>query len=511
MGLLDAHCRELIESAMDAIIVVDDAHRVVLFNRSAERTFGVPAVDALGGGLDRFIPERFRGSHAGQMRSFAASRVTRRSMGLLGTIAGLRADGSEFPMEASISHFEVEGRTHLAVILRDISERRRLESQLLQAQKMEVVGRLAGGIAHDFNNMLMAMFNFLALATRELPEGHAARGSIAQAIAAGERAADLTRRLLTFSRKRAPAPGVVSVREVVRGLEPMLRRVIAEDVRIRVALSPDVGSALSDAGQLEQVLMNLVINARDAMPGGGTLTIEASNQVLDEDYCRTLVGVSPGEYVMLAVTDTGVGMTPEVQAQAFEPFFTTKEPGKGTGLGLATSLGIVRGVGGHIAVYSEPGAGTSVKVYLPRVDAGGAAPRAARDAGVVPHGSETVLVVEDEPTIREQVALGLREAGYRVLLAGDGVDALVAAGAHAGEIHALVTDVVVPGMSGIRLAQELATTRPRLAVVFMSGYPAESVEARGMDPSTCEFVSKPFAVDDLLRRLRAAIDRRRAE
>ncbi len=505
---IDSQARllSIIDCAMDAIITVDEAHRVVMFNRAAERIFGVPAREAIGGSLDRFIPERFRGAHAGHVRSFGCTGVTTRAMGRLDTLCGLRADGREFPIEASISQTPSNGRRFFTVILRDISERQRLEQQLLQSQKMESIGRLAGGIAHDFNNLLMAMFNYLTLASRRLESGHPARGALTHVQEAAERAAALTRQLLAFARKQVVHQRVLCPRDVVVGLEPMLRRLLGEDVMLRAVLAPDTGNVRADGAQLEQVLMNLVVNSKDAMPRGGTLTIEAGNMVLDEAYCRTRVGTTPGEHVLISVTDTGVGMAPDVLARLFEPFFTTKPPGKGTGLGLATCHGIVKQSGGHIAVYSEPGRGTSMKVFLPRVleEAAGSAPAGSEAEPV--GGTETALLVEDSAMVRDLASAALRDAGYTVLSATGGSEALRAVAEHAGPIDLLVTDVVLPEMSGVKLAESLLRARPGMAVIYMSGYTDETIADHGVETARMAFLAKPFTMDTLLRKVREVLD-----
>ncbi len=494
----DRRFQLIVEAAMDGIITVDEREQVVMFNGAAERIFGVTASEAIGGSLSRFLPSRVHSSHGHSMRNFGKTGVSSRSMGHLGTIGGIRADGTEFPMEASISHVQVGARQYFTVILRDISERKHLESQLLQAQKMEGVGRLAGGIAHDFNNLLMAIFNYLALASRKLGPEHPVAPSLAQAQRAAERAADLTRQLLTFARKQVVVPRVLSPRDVALGLTSMLRRLIGEDITLHSALDEDTGNVRADAAQLEQVMVNLAINARDAMTGSGTLTIETRNERLDESYCRTRLDAVPGEYVVIAVSDTGTGMTPEVQARLFEPFFTTKPPGKGTGLGLATCHGIVKQSGGHIGVYSEFGHGTSIRVYLPRVYSEVSANLDnANVAQPPPRGTETILLAEDSGLVRELVADGLRGAGYTVLEASSGAEALRIIDTCGQKIHLLLTDVVMPGMSGVQLA-EAVHKKLAIPVIYMSGYTQETISHHGVNPAEVTFIAKPFMSDTLL-------------
>jgi PAS domain S-box-containing protein len=489
----------IIDTAMDAFITVDESQRVVMFNKAAEKMFGVPATEALWGPLERFIPKRSREVHAEHIRRFGRTGVTNRDMGHLGVIHGLRADGTEFPIEASISQATVDGHKFYTVIIRDISERLRLEQALQHAQKMESIGRLAGGVAHDFNNLLMAIFNYLALASRRLEASHPARGALAHVQEAADRAAALTRQLLAFARKQETKQRALCPREVVVNMEPMLRRLLGEQVQLRTALAPETGTVKADGPQLEQVIMNLAVNARDAMPRGGTITIETANVTLDEAYCRTRGGATPGEHVVISVTDTGEGMSPEVLSHLFEPFFTTKPPGKGTGLGLATSHGIIRQASGHIAVYSELGRGTSARVYLPRLT--------EAEAG----GKETVLVVEDSALVRDLTAESLRGAGYTVLSAASSAEAIRASNAHGGTIDLLVTDVVLPDMNGVQLAKELTKERPEMRVIYMSGYTEETVEEHGVEPSRMPFLAKPFTMDLLLRMVREVLDSKASE
>lgn len=496
----------IIDSAMDAIITVDEEQRVVMFNRTAVKVFGVPASEAIGSSLDRFIPDRFRGAHREHVRAFGQTGSTNREMGRLGTLSGLRADGTEFPIEASISHAVSDGRRFYTVILRDISEKRRIEAQLLHSQKMEGIGRLAGGVAHDFNNLLMGIFNYLTLASRQFEADHPAQAALHHVREAADRAASLTRQLLVFARKQVVKPVLLSPGEVIHGLEPLLHRLIGEDVNLRTAVAPDVGRVLADASQLEQVIMNLALNGRDAMPGGGSLTIEAANVDLDEAYCRNRVGASPGPHVMLAVTDTGTGMTPEVLSRLFEPFFTTKEPGKGTGLGLATCHGIVAQCGGHIAVYSEPGRGTSVKVFLARRESGMPQPRPIAAPAAPRGGHEMILLVEDNAMIRDLTSDALRSAGYVVLTAENGSDALIVAAGAPRRLDLLITDVVMPEMSGVALADRLTRAQPGLRVVFMSGYTEETIAHHGVETASSAFIAKPLMTDALLEKVRQVLD-----
>ncbi len=380
-------------------------------------------------------------------------------------------------------------------------ERQKLEEQLLASQKIEAIGRLAGGVAHDFNNLLSVILSYTEFAMEGVPEGASLRGDLRQVKKAGERAATLTRQLLAFSRRQVLQPVHLSLNEVAEGVEKMLRRILGEDIDLVQMLAPDLGPTLADPGQIEQVLMNLVVNARDAMPEGGRLTIETSNAEIDEEYAARHAGVKAGPYVRLAVTDTGCGMDGQTKAQLFEPFFTTKGKGKGTGLGLSTVYGIVKQSGGNIWFYSEPGRGTTFKIYLPRKLGATATSTKLPSAPLRSTGTETILVVEDGEALREVARRTLDSAGYTVLTAGDGEEALLTSAEHAGDIHLLLTDVVMPGMGGRVLAEALIKTRPALRVLYMSGYTDDAIVHHGViDPGT-HFLGKPFAGAELLRKV----------
>jgi len=391
--------------------------------------------------------------------------------------------------------------------VRDVTEQRRLQQQRGQSQKMEAVGRLAGGIAHDFNNLLTVITSYSDLLLQDLGGEDPKREDVEQVRKAAEGAAALTRQLLAFSRQQVLAPRVVSLSVVVQGVEKMLRRVIGEDVDLVTALDLNVGSVKADVGQLEQVLMNLAVNARDAMPTGGKLTIETANVEHDPDYAREREAALLRRFVMLAVSDTGIGMDEATKARIFEPFFTTKEPGKGTGLGLATVYGIVQQSGGFIWVYSEPGHGTTFKIYLPQVEAPlegravGAAP------GDLPRGTETILLVEDAAAVRAVTRQVLERQGYTVLEAAHGAAALQTAAGHPGPIHLLLTDVVMPVLSGRQLADQLARLRPDAKVLYASGYTDDAVVRHGVLEAGISYLQKPFTADSLARKVREVLDR----
>ncbi|HET9387895.1 MAG TPA: PAS domain S-box protein [Gemmatimonadales bacterium] len=390
---------------------------------------------------------------------------------------------------------------------RDVTDQRHLEEQFRQAQKMEAVGQLAGGIAHDFNNLLTAILGNTQLLLRDLPPGDAKRADVEEIRKASERAASLTRQLLAYSRRQMLQPEILDLNVVVADMDRMLRRLIGENIALVTILAPDLGRVRADPNQIEQVLVNLAVNARDAMTdgGGGQLTIETSNVNLDEAFTQAHLGSKPGPHAMLAVTDTGTGMDATVRAHLFEPFFTTKDVGKGTGLGLATVYGIVKQSDGYISVYSEPGRGSSFKIYLPRLDARPRTSSPGMKAGVS-HGTETILVVEDEPAVLSLSQRALEAHGYVVLAASDATTALRLVERHGGEIHLLLTDVIMPGMSGRDLADQLASRRPGIRVLYMSGYPGDAVVQHGELQAGSAFLQKPFSPDGLARKVRDALD-----
>jgi len=396
---------------------------------------------------------------------------------------------------------EVQGAICMAL---DVTDRKKLEEQFRQAQKMEAVGRLAGGIAHDFNNLLMVIQGYADLLADRLPLGDALRRNTEQIQTAAQRAASLTQQLLAFSRKQILAPTVLSIQSVVSDMEKMLRRVIGEDIELQTSSARDLGLVKADRGQIEQVIMNLAVNARDAMPKGGRLMIETANVEFDVAIPHPSAAVAPGQYVMLAVTDNGNGMDAKTQAHIFEPFFTTKEKGKGTGLGLATVYGVVKQSGGYIWVYSEPGRGTTFKVYLPRIEeqVSSTNPHAQTAPTALPRGSEVVLLVEDETGVRDLAREYLEMSGYSVITAEDGHTALELAAMHAGPIHLLMTDVVMPGIGGRELAQRVLALRPDTKVLYMSGYTDRAVVHHGMVRNDAVLLQKPFTLATLASKLR---------
>ena len=388
----------------------------------------------------------------------------------------------------------------------DITERKLLQDQFHQAQKMEAFGQLAGGVAHDFNNLLTIINGYSDLVLQSLPKGDPSQKLVAEIYKAGERSAGLTRQLLAFSRQQVLAPEILNLNEVVAETDKMLRRLIGEDIRLTTTLDSEPWAIRADAGQIEQVLLNLAVNARDAMPQGGRLTIETRNIELDATYTLAHKDVRPGPYVLLSVTDTGTGMTREIMLKIFEPFFTTKEAGKGTGLGLATVYGIVKQSGGHIAVYSEVGVGTTFKVYLPQVEGGTEESKPLSRTQNLPRGTETVLLAEDEAGVRELSRYILEQCGYTVLEAADGIEAYKTAVGYSGPIHVLITDVVMPGTGGRVLAEQLTERYPKLRVLFVSGYTDDAVIRHGVLRDGVHFLQKPYAPVTLANKVREVLD-----
>jgi len=419
---------------------------------------------------------------------------------------GVRRDGTLIWVETLMSVTSWRHGTALLATFVDVTERKRLEDHLRQSQKMEAIGRLAGGVAHDFNNLLTVISGRAQIELLRPELSGPSRRNIDLIAEAASRASTLTKQLLAFSRKQVLQPRVLDVDIVVARMEPLLRRLIGEDIDLVTATEPGLGRVRADPGQLEQVVLNLAVNARDAMPRGGRLTVETANAELDEAYARQQADVHPGPYVILAVSDTGVGMDAETRAHLFEPFFTTKGVGEGTGLGLATVYGIVKQSGGHITAYSEVGRGTTIKIYLPRVDAASEVRGAEPEPVVLRRGSETVLLVEDDEAVRELTCEVLEMHGYTVLAVADAGEAPRVLEGASRPIHLLVTDVVMPRLSGRELTERLRSLRPGLRVLYISGYADTAVVHHGvLDPGT-PFLQKPFTPDALLRSVRKVLD-----
>jgi len=419
-------------------------------------------------------------------------------------------------LEINAALINWEGKPATLNFLTDITERKRteeemntLQEQFRQSQKMEAIGRLAGSIAHDFNNLLTIIKGYSQLSLQELKEENPLKGNLEEINRASEKASDLTRQLLSFSRSQMMEMRVVDLNTLLKNLDKMLRRVVGEDVELITFLAEDLGRVKADPGQIEQVIMNLVVNAKDAMPSGGKLAIETANVELDEIYTHSHIGVKSGRYVMLLVSDTGMGMAPEIKKKVFEPFFTTKEKDKGTGLGLSTVYGIVKQSGGDTWVYSEPGYGTTFKIYLPRVDE----PQdldEAKEKGVeegLPRGDETILVVEDDEEVRKITGRILRMQGYRVLEASNGGDVFFVCDQHEGPFHLMITDVVMPEMKGPELAKRLSSSYPEMKVIYMSGYVENVISRQGILEKGMEYIQKPFTVIELAKKVREVLDK----
>ena len=394
----------------------------------------------------------------------------------------------------------------LVYTVRDLTNQSRLEEQLAQSQKMDAVGQLAGGVAHDFNNLLTVIMSYSSLLLTDFEEADPRREDLQEISNAASRASGLTRQLLAFSRKQLLEPRVISVNTVVSGIEKLLRRLIGDDIELATTLDPAISLINADPGQLEQVVINLAVNARDAMPDGGRLHITTADTELSHEHTRRHLEAAPGKYVVLTVTDSGTGMTREVQQRVFEPFFTTKGQGKGTGLGLSTVYGIIKQSGGDVWVYSELGHGTTFKVFFPQVTAGGVVEPAQPESQDAPRGNETVLIVEDDAALRALAARVLGGSGYTVLLARNGVEALAIAGGHDGHIHMVATDVVMPKMNGRPLVEKLLETRSEMRVLFMSGYTDDEVMRRGVIDGRTAFLQKPFTPAQLARKVRTVLD-----
>ena len=483
--------RALTEPASEAILTIDAASIIKAANPATAELFGYPVDQIVGMSITRLMPPAFRGRHK---ESFGRYLQTgRRTIPWQGVeLRAMHSNGQEFPIEVSIGEYGTGPDRRFTGIVRDISRRKDIEAQLLQAQKMDAIGRLAGGVAHDFNNLLTAIGGYAELVSSTLDAADARQQHIGGIRQATDHAAALTRQLLAFSRTQELRPAVIDLSEVVTNVEPMLRRLLGERIVLVVKPTEQPCRTLADRSQIEAILVNLAVNARDAMASGGVLTIETSTVDLDETYRLQHANVAPGAYVLLVASDTGIGMDEATIAHVFEPFFTTKAPGSGTGLGLATVYGTVKQSGGYIWVYSEPGRGTSFKVYLPRTEDPTA--QAGRDAPVVSRqalgGHETILVAEDEAVVREMVIAALERLGYRVVAASTGEEAVRLIDRLGDEIDLLLSDVVMPGMSGPDLYDRARRTRPDLKAIFMSGYTALSMGRPIPDGIT--LLEKPF-------------------
>lgn len=538
--------RALLDAAPDAIVVVDEAGCIVVANAQTEQLFGYRREELLGQPIERLVPERSRAGHTKKREHFIA-RPSVRPMGSGLDLSGRRKDGSEVAVEISLSPLHTEQGVLISAAIRDSTERRatqqalqaardelelrvqertaeleqanralqaeiaerdKAERALYQAQKMEAVGQLTGGVAHDFNNLLTVIMGNLQILAKHLRDDALAGELIQAVLKAAKRGADLNRTLLAFSRKQRLVPVALDVNEMIAGMVGILRRTLGEQVQISLRQADALPRAMADPAQLETALLNLTVNARDAMPNGGTLIIETGVATFDAHYATLEGDLRAGRYVMLAVSDGGVGMPPGVAARVFEPFFTTKGTGKGSGLGLAMVYGFAKQSGGHVKIYSEPGIGTTVKLFLPEVVAPAEAPAPApADAHPLqPTGSETVLVVEDEEEVRQLADRLLRSLGYRTFQAGDGKSALAIL-EREPDVALLFTDVVLPGgMSGPDIARRAQAARSELKVLYTSGYTGDAINQLEALNLEVRLISKPYSIDELAQTVRLVLD-----
>ncbi|MGA8154430.1 MAG: response regulator [Terriglobales bacterium] len=500
LSVQKAFLEQLIESAPEAIALVDLNMIVQRVNQEFTRLFGYTPGDACGQPLDDLIVPADKNAEASSLNQ----KVLGGHTAALETVRKGK-DGFAIDVSVLVSPVKLgEGKGAIYCIYRDIRARKQVESQLRQSQKMEAVGRLAGGVAHDFNNLLGVILGHTEILGQQV--GSAERKKTQAIEAAVKRASSLTNQLLAFSRKQVLQLAVLNLNAVAAETEKMLRRLIGEDIRLDVQLDPDLGAVRADSGQIVQTILNLAINSRDAMPNGGSLAIKTSNVNFGEGTVRQGVPVPAGAYVLLSVSDTGTGMDAEILAHTFEPFFTTKPVGKGTGLGLATVYGIVKQSAGYIFADSEVGKGTTFQIYLPRVQESVEPPAVQKSRTETPKGSETILLVEDEAALLELISANLQNSGYSVLEASDGVEALYLAEKHDGVIHVLVTDVVMPQMSGPELSRRLTAQRPEVKLLFMSGYADNALTPLGALDENVIFLQKPFELGRLAQKVREALD-----
>jgi two-component system, cell cycle sensor histidine kinase and response regulator CckA len=486
-----------------AVVEWDLEFRVAAWNPSAERIFGYTREEAMGKHASFIIPPQFR-QHVDRVWQ----ELLKQSGGTRSTNDNVTRNGRHITCEwYNTPLVDDAGRVlGVASLAQDVTERLALEERLRQSQKMEAIGRLAGGVAHDFNNLLTVILGYSQILADGVPEGSRLADSTGQIKSAAERAAGITRQLLAFSRKQVLSPRIINLNDTMMTLDSLLRRLIGEDIEVLTVPENNLGSVKADPGQIEQVIMNLALNARDAMPHGGKLTLETANAQLDEIYASEHQPIVPGRYVMLAVSDTGLGMGPEVQARIFEPFFTTKEVGKGTGLGLSTVYGIVKQTGGYIWVYSEPERGTTFKIYFPSVDQPAETVGPDRRPSTALRGTETILLVEDDPQLRQLSYSVLAHCGYRVLVAGGPEEGLALSKANHRDIRLLITDVVMPGMNGRQLAEQIQRESPKIRVLYISGYTNNAIVHYGVLDKGLWFLPKPFTLSALMGKVREVLD-----
>ena len=500
--------RAITDAAKDAIILINDKEKIVYWNSSATRMFGYLPEELTGKSIMDIIPHRYREAHT---KAFSRFVMTGQGL-LLGDtyeVFALKKDGDEIPIELSISGIQLKGKWHSAGILRDISERKKLEAQLMHSQKLEAIGQLAGGVAHDFNNILTAIIGYAHVLLMKMQEDDPLRLNVAHLLEAADRAAQLTQSLLVFSRKQVLNPRQFDLNDLMQRVENFLQRIIGEDVELRAILHTAPVIIHADLGQIEQVLMNLATNARDAMPQGGSFTIETSIVELDNSFVRAHGYGKTGSFALILVTDTGSGMSEDMMKKIFEPFFTTKEAGKGTGLGLSIAYGIIKQHHGYITVYSEPGMGTVFKIYLPLIaTAGEREPlQTAFPEKQLPRGNETILIAEDDQALRHLSRDVLAEVGYTVIEAENGDDAIKKFLEHQDKIQVVILDMIMPKKSGKEALDEIVKVRPDIKTIFISGYSADRLHRENLLEEGVELLMKPISPKVLIKKVREVLDR----
>jgi two-component system, cell cycle sensor histidine kinase and response regulator CckA len=525
VGFTDDVLVSLLEGAPDAVVCVRRDGQIALVNTQTERMFGYRRDDLVGQPVEVLLPEALRAEHPAHRVEYLADPVTR-LMGADQEPSGRRRDGSTFPVEISLSRVDTADGTLVMATVRDtterlrvqaeaerlrmLAERDRLERQIQQSQRLESLGQLAGGVAHDFNNLLAVISNYAAFVSDEVTRSprevnlQAVREDVGQIQRASDRAAGLTHQLLAFARRDVIQPRQLNLNEVIADVQQMLVRTLGEHVELKTDLCDELGTVVADPGQIEQILVNLAVNARDAMPSGGTLSVVTCNTYVDATHAASRVGLPVGNYACMKITDTGVGMSKEVIDRAFEPFFTTKAKGEGTGLGLATVYGIVNQAQGYVQIYSEIGIGTTFLVLLPTAERD-AAPAGPPKVPTQRGAGETILVVEDEPAMREVTRRILSRNGYRVLVAANGREAMELAANQPGDIDILLTDVVMPQMLGREAAEKVSALQPGVKVLFMSGYTQGLLDTQGVVQPGVNLIEKPFTETSLLTKLRQVV------
>lgn len=501
----ESHLLSILETVPEAMVVIDEAGVTLSFSKAAERLFGFTAEEVCGKNVKMLMPNPDRSRHDDYISRYLTTGE-RRIIGFGRVVTGQRKDGTTFPMELAVGEAATSGRRIFTGFIRDLTSRHKMEEELRQSQKMEAIGQLTGGIAHDFNNLLTVISGNLEMIERRL-ENERLLALLREAQGAADDGAKLTGQLLAFGRRQALNAKLADIGQLVSNFADLLRRTLGEAIELRTVITGAALSALVDTAQLQNALLNLALNARDAMPRGGRLTVEISRAHLDADYAQMYPQVRTGDYVLVSVSDTGAGMSAEVQQRAFEPFFTTKGVGSGTGLGLSMVYGFARQSGGHVQLYSELDRGTTVRLFLPAAAGprSGAGERAGEaDAPASPRGHECILVVEDDARVRRVAVARLEDEGYRVIEAGDGARALAALAEHP-EIELLFTDIVMPGgMLGDELAKEARALRPDLKVLFTSGYAEPGLAGRELDEGS--WLKKPYTARELATRLRLLLD-----